>query len=339
MSVTSFRNLNEKYLVLEGRFEIKSGENRFYVTKILVDKESESIYDFSAIDVGEDEIYTDKEGNIYFLGYSNIFNRRSVYKLDVSDVRNIQVEKYLPDGQDVDRFQINTDGICFYGYSGSPNKFKLPSGSIIPISYELDTLYMTHYIFCGLDGQFYVVKEPRIGNPTDQWTRIYIIFRLDFKSNEIIQSEVCSFESFRTSVSLPTQQLNTVRNTICFVTDEGVIEFSSLTGEVTKYSIDGSIYYSDVLGETDTDFILKSPKNGSIVKISKSDYSLQAVELFAPNSHELYEYATDASSPTITFTALRYADGMNVVGTVDANNVVTFKTLEAGKPVQILKVN
>jgi hypothetical protein len=335
MAVSAVRPLGSRYLLMSGSFMVK-GQSYY---QILVDKNTESIYAFPNVDGMNttDSVYTDNNGNIYFKGYETGGYSNMIYKLDISDLSNLTLSNYLPSNQIFTGFMLNKAGVCFYGNisAGSSNgsgKLKLPSGTIIPLSASTLGDNDPMSVFIGSNGAYYVLTVVVTNNVVD-WSH-YKILKLDLTNNALSYTVVADFYGFRNSC-LPSIQINPIKHTHCFITEDGVIDFNETTNAITKYpqAISGS-----VIGQTASSFILNSATSCHITKMSMSNYTASDVALATTNSQEIYTITTSPSSNTITFSSLRYSDGQNVIGTLNAQDVATYQIVAQGKPTILAKL-
>lgn len=120
---------------------------------MLLNKETEKLYRFPE-NVStlrkDDDIFTDKQGNIYYKGY---LNGEQVFKLSPE---TMTIEALLPDDIRFDNFSVTGDGFVAY-WNGNEQQFgcrvKCPGGKIYPIA---DT-----HIFI-FSGDLYSVRDNTI---------------------------------------------------------------------------------------------------------------------------------------------------------------------------------
>lgn len=120
---------------------------------MLLNKETEKLYRFPenvSTPRKDDDIFTDKQGNIYYKGY---LNGEQVFKLSPE---TMTIEALLPDDIRFDNFSVTGDGFVAY-WNGNEQQFgcrvKCPGGKIYPIA---DT-----HIFI-FSGDLYSVRDNTI---------------------------------------------------------------------------------------------------------------------------------------------------------------------------------
>ena len=235
-----------------------------------------------------DNIFTDKQGNIYYKGY---LKGEQVLKLSPE---TMTIEALLPDDIRFDNFSVTGDGFVVY-WKGNEQQFncrvKCPGGKIYPIT---DT-----YTFI-FSGDLYSVRD----NTIIQYKTV--------GNNDLEEKTICT---------IPDEQFNGywrfvpnhVRNTVVI---NGNLEFDGeQCVKLDKYVNIGNIRTSKAW------YILN---NTMFSKTAMKDYQESQ---FQVSEYEIQSLSANSESSNIAFTGFRYSDGTNVVGTITESDEVVINSI------------
>lgn len=272
---------------------------------MLLNKDTEKLYRFPenvSTPSKNDNIFTDKQGNIYYKGY---LKGEQVLKLSPE---TMTIEGLLPDDISFDNFSVTGDGFVVY-WKGNEQQFncrvKCPGGKICPIT---DT-----YIFI-FNGDLYSVRDKEI------------IKHETIGNNDLEEKIICTIPEDNTNTYWEFTP-NYVRNTIVI---NGNLEFDGeRCTKLDKYVNVGNIRTSKAW---------YTLNNTTFLKIAMKDYQESQ---FQVSEYEIQNLSTSLESPNIAFTGFRYSDGVNVVGTItESDEVVIDNVAENGnKIINLISLN
>lgn len=339
MEIWNVKNLNNTYLMLSGYFKF----NGITIDQLLVNKNTELIYaipNYRFYFRMECPVFEDKNKNIY---WGSIYSDDAmIYCFNVSNPDNITIENYLPDDQDIFKYWVNKNGICYYETSSGRN-FKCPGGRIYNCR-ELLNEYDDPWnkIFCGTNGNFYIVYS-KYG---ENLTKVFEIKIID--NNSLQAMEVTSFPEY---IYLGGEFCpNSIRNSCILSNGDNIIEFDETTNELRKLNISIPSTY-DYIGwgtasgnastfiNSESLWIYDETK---LYQLKLSDYSLNIIDLvskgYSINSSTI---TCSINSPGLSFSGVRYSDGQNIVGTIDEEgNITVFEqTKTSNKITTLLRLN
>lgn len=258
---------------------------------MLLNKNTEKLYRFPenvSTPSKNDNIFTDKQGNIYYKGY---LKGEQVLKLSPE---TMTIEALLPDDIRFDNFSVTGDGFVVY-WKGNEQQFncrvKCPGGKIYPIT---DT-----YTFI-FSGDLYSVRD----NTIIQYKTV--------GNNDLEEKTICT---------IPDEQFNGywrfvpnhVRNTVVI---NGNLEFDGeQCVKLDKYVNIGNIRTSKAW------YILN---NTMFSKTAMKDYQESQ---FQVSEYEIQSLSANSESSNIAFTGFRYSDGTNVVGTITESDEVVINSI------------
>lgn len=305
---------------LSGRYMLLRNQSLGFPWVLLVDTDSEYVYDVNGLSEFSTSYpaFCDGRGDRYFVGY--IDGGNTVVKLNASNPDNLTVESCLAEGQSVDRYWVDTEGVIYYE-DGWYSKFKCPGGRI----YTFEELFGVSQVsvFCGHSGAFYAVADDKI-------------YKITLHTLNTLQAQVIWTIENWDGVLLPTdiycpnpklQEHVACGGSVLYI-------FNEESNEVRRIKLNENIpsvwvYYGwDNDGTANafvtseslfvTDFYLKK-----LYQISLADYTVHVIDMVQAG----YEItpgtiSCDLTSPGLSFAGLRYADGKNVVGMVNEDGTV-----------------
>lgn len=300
------------------------------VRMLLVNKKTEAVYAIPTtwvnIDVDEKtKAYVDKDNNVYF---SPAYNQ-IVYKINTSNSSNLTVEKYLPEGEEFELgFSVSKNGVCCY-YGKRPS-FKCPGGRIYPID-QLIPEAMAGSVFEGFNGAMYFLHQSYSELSTPGLYKIN-----ELNPNELQAEKVCEFISdgnFNFFVKNP------VRKTFVYSDGRNRFEFNEIGNTMTPLDVEIPAFeynnYNDLVA---SDGIYIWDYANTLTKMSFADNSVHQIDL---SGYECRSFSASPKSAEISFNALRFADGKNVIGQIDSQGRITvFENIQAGsEPITLIKLN
>lgn len=272
---------------------ILHGADTYYA--MLLNKETEKLYRFPenlSTPGKNDNIFTDKQGNIYYKGY---LKGEQVLKLSPE---TMTIEGLLPDDIRFDNFSVTGDGFIVYwqGFEQQQNcRVKCPGGRIYPIS-DIYTFVFNGDLYSVRDKE--IIKYETIGN------------------NDLEEKTICT---------IPDEQFNGywrfvpnhVRKTMV------LNEHYEFDGEkCTK--LDKQINIGDIR----TNKAWYNHSNTTFLKVAMKDYQESQFQIL---DYEIQSLSASSESPNIAFTGFRYSDGVNVVGTItETDEVIIDNVAENG---------
>lgn len=272
---------------------ILHGADTYYA--MLLNKETEKLYRFPenlSTPGKNDNIFTDKQGNIYYKGY---LKGEQVLKLSPE---TMTIEGLLPDDIRFDNFSVTGDGFIVYwqGFEQQQNcRVKCPGGRIYPIS-DIYTFVFNGDLYSVRDKE--IIKYGTIGN------------------NDLEEKTICT---------IPDEQFNGywrfvpnhVRKTMV------LNEHYEFDGEkCTK--LDKQINIGDIR----TNKAWYNHSNTTFLKVAMKDYQESQFQIL---DYEIQSLSASSESPNIAFTGFRYSDGVNVVGTItETDEVIIDNVAENG---------
>lgn len=277
------------------------------------------------IDVDEKtKAYVDKDNNVYFSpAYKQI-----VYKINTSNSSNLTVEKYLPEGEEFELgFFISKNGVCCY-YGKVPT-FKCPGGRIYPIEQLISG--GAGSVFEGFNGAIYCLHR------IDRESYGVGISKInELNPNELQAEKVCEFvvdDNFNFFVKNP------VRKTFVYSDGRNRFEFNEIGNTITPLDVEIPAFeynnYNDLVA---SDGIYIWDYANTLTKMSFADNSVHQIDL---SGYECRSFSASPKSAEISFNALRFADGKNVIGQIDSQGRITvFENIQAGsEPITLIKLN
>lgn len=272
---------------------ILHGADTYYA--MLLNKETEKLYRFPenlSTPGKNDNIFTDKQGNIYYKGY---LKGEQVLKLSPE---TMTIEGLLPDDIRFDNFSVTGDGFIVYwqGFEQQQNcRVKCPGGRIYPIS-DIYTFVFNGDLYSVRDKE--IIKYETIGN------------------NDLEEKTICT---------IPDEQFNGywrfvpnhVRKTMV------LNEHYEFDGEkCTK--LDKQINIGDIRANK----AWYNHSNTTFSKVAMKDYQESQFQIL---DYEIQNLSASSESPNIAFTGFRYSDGVNVVGTItETDEVIIDNVAENG---------
>ena len=285
---------------------------------LLVDMNTEYIYVMYTSGFRESlPVFCDGYGNWYF---ASLNSSMGVVKLNASNPDNLTVEPCLAEGQSVDRYWVDTEGVIYYE-DGRYSKFKCPGGRIYTFEELLGVSEAS--VFCGHSGAFHAVTDDKI-------------YKISLQGFNTLQAQVVWSKENWNGFSLPTDVYcpNPKRKEHIALNRYSYI-FNEESNEVRRIELNENIpsireYYGWNNNETAnafvtseslfvTDYDLKK-----LYQISLADYTVHVIDMVQAG----YEItpgtiSCDLTSPGLSFAGLRYADGKNVVGMVNEDGTIS----------------
>lgn len=335
MRIEKIKNLNDEYLALSGYFSF----NGVWMHNLLVNKHTELIYAMPRDIYCDDDAlsFEDNHKNLYWAKWNQ---NGMIYRFDVSDPDNITVENYLPNTAGyLDRYYcINGSGFCYY-WDRFEN-IKCPGGRI----YNMKELIpgsdgWIENIFCGFNRQFYVVDRIRDENGNYKYDAIY---RLDEIGNNELNAILLAEDDYYGWIGdfCP----NAKRKTFIMSTGSTTYEFNEETGEMRAIGVVIPItYFYTTRSDLNFNTFLTSEslwviEETELYQLNLADYSLRKIDLIQCG-YEIREdnITSSPNVPGLSFSGLRYADGQNVVGTIQEDGTITaFEKTKTSNPITTL---
>ena len=338
MQIDNISDVNEKYLLMSGAFHLlNSNDDSQYYQQILTDKTTGLIYGIPNIYINPDLSYTDKFGNIYWSGGN------MVYKVDTSNPNNLVIEEYIPKDQDVSNFLVNRNGLCcIIPANNKEYKFKTKNGRIYTMSHLIGDSQLFD-IFIGFDDAYYIVTPYILNGPSG--TRGLIIYKvIEDSNNELTTSVVSEYndDSYFYISCIPDH-----KNRVHIMSNgEKTLTFNERTKEIKELSIKlpktyrtNGYYYST----SSALYLKENTQQGvisSLIKLDLNDYSVEKLD-FMGNGYEAYLVSASIKTSGLSFSGLRFSDGKNIIGNVDAEgNFSVFENIHlASKATNLIRLN
>ena len=303
-------DVNSDFLFFNGEFFSLDENNNFaQYAHLLVNKKSEKIFALpNSFIVANDLIRfsTDVKGNIYCIdgGFG------AVYKINTVDYT---IEEYLSSAAEVDK-----NGLCFYG-----NRIKHPSGKIVLWDDLIEGFNpgADNALTRGGDGLYYTFWG---GYSYRQ------IHRIDDINNEVeatLFSEIELNSENDMIRNLWMIKVNHTNNNFMFFCGNNSLllthlfefDFTSKTLRLFQQDYSG-IQYHGYVSKSAFYFISGSNQN-ELVRLNLNTYDVNRITL---TGFEIYQISSSITSDEISFSGLRYSDGKNIIGVVDANgNIIS----------------
>lgn len=272
---------------------------------MLLNKNTEKLYRFPenvSTPSKNDNIFTDKQGNIYYKGY---LKGEQVLKLSPE---TMTIEGLLPDDIRFDNFSVTGDGFIVYwqGFEQQQNcRVKCPGGRIYPIS----DIYT--FIF---NGNLYSIRN----NAIIQYKTV--------GNNDLEEKTICT---------IPDEQFNGYWR---FVPNH--VRKTMVLNE--HYEFDGEkctkLDKQIIIGDIRTNKAWYNRSNTTFSKIAMKDYQESQFQIL---DYEIQSLSASSESPNIAFTGFRYSDGTNVVGTITESDEVVINSIadNGNKIINLISLN
>lgn len=334
MWIRDIKNFNDEYLVLEGDFTF----NGIYLRQLLVNKNTELLYAMPPniwCNI-ECPAFEDKNNNIYWGSFNHM-----VYRFNISNPDNITVENYLPDDQDIYKYWVNKDGICYYFISPKMYNFKCPGGRIYNHRELLNDEYDNYSVFCGTNGKFYIACSSH----EKDLSKVFEVKVID--DNTIQAIEVVSHPEYIYVGSdfCP----NFSANSCVLSNGDNIIVFEETTNELRKLDVNmpntcyvgWGIDYPNFFVSSESLWAVDLSES-MIYQLKLKDYTLNVIDL-VKEGYEMNAGTITCSinGPGLSFSGIRYADGQNIVGTINEDGTITAfeKTKTSNKITTLLRLN
>lgn len=303
---------------LAGRYMLLENLNLGFPRVLLVDTDTEYVYEVKGISNFDTSkpAFCDGHGDRYFTGWIE-GGDFTVVKLNASNPDNLTVEPCLAEGQSVDRYWVDTDGVIYYE-DGRYSKFKCPGGRIYTFEELLGVGDAS--VIGGHSGAFYVVTRDKIYKISLQefnTLQAQVIWTIDNWDGVLLRTDVyCPNPKLQEHVDCAGYVFNEESNEVRRIE---LNEYIPSVREYYGWNNDGAtnaFVTSESLFVTDSD--LKK-----LYQISLTDYTVHVIDMVQAG----YEItpgtiSCDLTSPGLSFAGLRYADGKNVVGMVNEDGTV-----------------
>jgi len=252
-------------------------------------------------------VYTDSFGNVYYIGYSIDFSSGNciydVFKLNIQSPELITKEVYNPDTESVHDFTVDDKGnMAYWGYLKSDftinvNRIKKANGGLYN--------FTSNFFWTGIDNKIYYYKELNI---------IQITIDDSYKVTET------TYGTLPAVMSLYSGYRVDFYGRTLLIDSGGVYEVYNQTNNPRKIDL-LTFNMSSVTQVVSSDnYYYISGKDLSIqpVLIKVDPNTDEYVDLYTPGDYDTYKM-TVSSTDNVTFNALRMADGVKVIGRIDAS--------------------
>ena len=295
-------------------------------TNLLVRTVDGAIYDFGeSVPSSRDDdpaYYQDGNNNIYYRYGSMIM------KMSLADPDNITREAYLPDGQTAGGYAVDQEGNCLYTGGNGLKVRKASGGLYADMSGAFGSMFTT------LDNRLILVEgqDKRIiqykvenGNVTKE-----ILFSLyDYANANFTGTESTTYTS-----NVGGSWYFTRAEDEDFIYFIGGWAWSRISkSDYVAHSL-GAFPEMKILGITDTHIYGRD--NYKFYKVDKSTFQLEPIGLPATDTYEIYS-ATMSREGEITFSALRYSDGVKIVATIKADGTMVIIDEHSDRKLQALE--
>lgn len=322
MRISAVQSLSEKYLLLDGFFEMLVNDHQVVYNVLLVDLNTEYVYGIKGVkDLYEDlPVFSDDYGCWYFVSSG------TVVKLNASNPDNLTVEPCLAEGQQAKKYWVNANGVIYYEDWDGNSKFKCPGGR----TYTFEELLgvSSASVFCGHSGVFYaaagnIYKISLQGSNTLQaqvvwesdletWNSVYAPYDKVYCPNPK-RKEHIAVNNNSNSLYVFNEELNEMRK----------IEQSESIPFIREYCGWESARWTNAFVTSESLFIFDESYK-KLYQISLADYSVHMVDMVQAG-YEVGQGTVSCSldSPGLSFAGLCYADGKNVVGMINEDGTIT----------------
>tara|TARA_R110000765_G_scaffold70675_2_gene137042 strand:+ start:454 stop:1824 length:1371 start_codon:yes stop_codon:yes gene_type:complete len=336
--------LNDKYIVLEGTFSI-SFKNEVVIeySKILVRKTDGALFSFEMFPSnakkgpnGESPFQSDAEGNIYYL------NGNMVYKMDTSDPEKITIEEYLSSGQSASYFSVDSMGNCIYSDDFLNTKIRKKNGGILLLESLTDKTVYNYWK--GRDGNIHLLTNHGGSTNLDSTTGISSIISNNDELEIVLLWEGNTEETVAIELNMGTYQyiLDQDENGIYFFGyGNESWRFNELSKTVDIIEVPDNSY--PILSSFNQ-YSLKSYSNKYIYLAKGTDlYEIDLADLsfrtLLDNGYEMYNILL-LENGHIQISALRYNDGIKILGELDLNgNFTILNENENKEAIALIRLN
>jgi hypothetical protein len=290
---------------------------------ILADKTTDKIYIFPENMGGDGNYVEEYPKSVLYYAHHDL------YKATVTPEAIVE-ESILPNGEYAMHFLISKDGVVYYvGQNESPyvggGTILMPSKRLYPVKDE--------YVFISGDRDLFSVK--RVDD--EQWD---VYWWQIVSDNEMQAVKVGTLPCMQTSKAFPINKLNGSAIVLCTSTtgEQMIYEVNnkSLTLKKTFTTPAESLLFNELDGALmtpnnngwhiravgKTNYFVRS--NNKVIHFDAQTYDVTERDLSSLESQYKFNHIeVDSSTGNIIFRGLRYQDGVNVLGEIDANGVVT----------------
>lgn len=319
--VNDVQVISSDYVYINGYYQ---GTSSF-----LVNKKSEKIYGIPLLG-GSNEYNFNKNGNDIWVYPTN-------QGYCIINLEDFTIQEYTIDGDSYD-LKLNKDGLAFYN-SSVGYKVKHPNGKIclmqdIIEGFWYNTTEITNRpqdrFVLNTDGNYYdfhingvFVDENGFRSRRNDYITAY---RIDIKGNSIEKKELSqdtvkwnNFNNFFGNIR--GIALNHISNSVLFFVHvepydnetklDNCYEYNASTNEWNSYVTDITGLSSDYYPTASFLYYISTDRQKLYRLDMLNNYQTKCIDL---SGYEIYDISTNLQSDDLSFTALRYQDGKNILG-------------------------
>jgi hypothetical protein len=337
-------DVTEDYIILQGQFTAWDtlGNTQEYST-LLVRKSDGAIYDFNANDIGPGAIFSDDNGNFYYLNHNNM-----VVKVDVSNPALLKKSEYIPSGQIAQSFWVDHTGTLAYEYNEDKFRVRKQNGGILELDFSTVSpgepspfpygTYFNQGIWIGINGKMYL--ETYDHRPDNEYRIHFHTVSLDEQGTVAIDTVwTGDWKNYNGgadyilgSGSYMMKRVNKEKS-ILFVGIDRAWEFFEETNTLVEVDLPNVESFDDFFH---SDNYLYYRSGVKIYKISLTDYSYELIQLPQDDQFEIYSMSI-GTDDALQFSALRFSDGKKIIAQIDSNGIFSIINEVLDKEVIILQ--
>ena len=308
--------LTDNYVIM--RLQVGAQNQDAVYMEILVDKNTDKIYDlpYNLSSAPYTEEYP--AGVLYYCYHS-------LFKATVTPEAVIE-ESILPDGEWTDYFLVNKDSVVYYVSRGG--MMLMPSKRLYPVD---DTV-----VFLSGDREFISVKWDESVKESEvyHWQVV--------SSSEMKRVKIATLPGSLIKGVVPVNSLNGKAVLFCYnekdyscgvyeVDTNGVALKRSFVTDAEKaplYSLVSALVTMNPAGNRKislgkNSYFVSDVAKGELLSVDASTYDITLTKLNIPaDEYRVDSIEVDATTGKVVFRALRYMDGANVLGEIDAAGVI-----------------
>lgn len=266
-------------------------------------------------------VQTDAAGNIYYIkGYS-----APLVKVNITNPNELTGAVLTLSDDEVRDFIVNPEGNVAYKSWGanSGDRIKKANGGIYTLP----------------DNNFWLNLNGNINYSTNLVSSTNYVIDLSINSSSgIVTADTTTTSQHIFMSSGGTYEFTFSDKVVAIYTEIIELDNATHTPTTINYTLAGNLEFADA----SNDHIFLLTKNGGnrvLSKLNKDTYSSQDLLSTNADGYDIYDFSVNENN-VITFYAIRLADGLKVVGEINAAGTVTLLSTSINNPVvQLQRIN
>jgi hypothetical protein len=268
----------------------------------------------------------DAAGNIYFVAQADgpAYHAGAIVRIDVTDPTHLVATAVTPETDGAYAFAVNGAGdVIYYLDVARPgSRARTTAGAIV----DIPTDPASGLVWVGLDGQFY---QSHVWWTNSMTTVVHgDIVRMDFAGTSLVTTQTASWSGAPSGL-IPTEPfggLPIVMGGSLFFIGYGAINMDRII-EVTGPSAAPVVYAqppntAGLVGASPSALWFAGKNAAGLPAYFYRWTRTETTQVLAPDTYDIVSASVGADD-TVSFTALRLADGIKVLAHVDAAGTVT----------------